>query len=142
MSEQWGGSSNPYSSPSGQQQHGGTQQYGQQNPYDPAFGGAQYAPPQQFVPGAPVRPADHSRLQTNAIVLIVVGALCGAMLPAVFGIIALAQLNSDPASSRTMIKVGWIVFIVCAVLLTIFIIGPLILQILFMILAVGAVSMG
>lgn len=57
-------------------------------------------------PAAP----DQSSIQTSAIILIVVGFLCGAMIPAIFGIIALVQMNTDPASARTMNKVGWIIF--------------------------------
>ena len=53
---------------------------------------------------------DQGSIQTSAIILIVVGFLCGAMIPAVFGIIALVQMNTDPASARSMTKVGWIIF--------------------------------
>lgn len=56
---------------------------------------------------------DRSSIQTNAIVLIVVGFLCGVMIPAIFGIVALVQLDSDPESARRMNRIGWII---CAVL--------------------------
>ncbi len=53
---------------------------------------------------------DRSSLQTHAIILIVLGFLCGVGLPAIFGIIALVQMDSDPYSAQRMNKVGWIVF--------------------------------
>lgn len=56
----------------------------------------------------PAPAPDRGSLQTNAIVLIVLGALCGGMIPSVFGIISLVQLDSDPESARRMNKVGWI----------------------------------
>lgn len=66
--------------------------------------------------GAPLPPPPHDRssIQTNAIILIVIGAMCGGMVPMIFGIIALAQLDTDPESSRRMNKIGWIVFAVIA----------------------------
>lgn len=61
-------------------------------------------------PQPPAPAPDQGSIQTSAIILIVVGFLCGAMIPAIFGIIALVQMNTDPASARTMNKVGWIIF--------------------------------
>lgn len=60
---------------------------------------------------------DRGTLQTHAIILIVLGALCGSFLPSIFGIIALVQLDTNPASARTMNKVGWIVLAIFAVLI-------------------------
>lgn len=57
---------------------------------------------------------DRSSIQTHAIILIVIGALCGAMIPMIFGIIALAQLDSDPDSARRMNRIGWIVCLIIA----------------------------
>ncbi len=51
---------------------------------------------------------DRGSIQTSAILLIVFGFLCAGWIPAIFGIIALAQMTSDPSSARTMNKVGWI----------------------------------
>ncbi|MGY5764489.1 hypothetical protein ACXET9_04720 [Brachybacterium sp. DNPG3] len=53
---------------------------------------------------------DQSSIRTSAIILIIVGAVCGGMIPTIFGIIALVQLDTNPASARQMNKVGWIVF--------------------------------
>lgn len=77
---------------------------------------------------------DRSSLQTSSILLIVVGFVCGGMLPAIFGIIALVQLDSDPYTAKKMNKIGWIVFIVMAALA---IIG-IILYILFFVVIFGA----
>lgn len=63
---------------------------------------------------------DRSAIQRSAITLIVVGFLCGGTIPAVMGIIALVQMDSDPASARTMNKVGWIFFWVIFGLLLLF----------------------
>src|SRR5699024_8564838 len=52
---------------------------------------------------------DRSSLQTHAIILIVLGFLCGVGLPADFGIIALVQMDSDPYSDQRMNKVGGVV---------------------------------
>lgn len=61
---------------------------------------------------APPPAPDRSSIQTNAIILIVVGVMCGGMVPMIFGIIALTQLDSDPESARQMNKIGWIIFAV------------------------------
>lgn len=53
---------------------------------------------------------DRKSLQNGAILLIVFGLLCGGTLPAIFGIISLVQLDSNPSSAQTMNKVGWIIF--------------------------------
>lgn len=53
---------------------------------------------------------DRGPLQTSAILLIVFGFLCGGTLPAIFGIIAIVQLDSDPYSAQKMTKIGWIIF--------------------------------
>ncbi|WP_114854732.1 DUF4190 domain-containing protein [Brachybacterium sp. YJGR34] len=53
---------------------------------------------------------DKDALRTNAIILTVVGFLCGGTIPAIFGIIALVQLDTNPASAQSMAKVGWIIF--------------------------------
>lgn len=55
---------------------------------------------------------DRGSIQTSAIILIIVGFLCGGMIPAIFGIIALAQLDSNPHSARQMNKVGWIIAVI------------------------------
>lgn len=60
------------------------------------------------LPSAP----DRGSIRTSAILLIVLGFLCGGWIPTIFGIIALVQMESDPRSARTMNKVGWIVFCV------------------------------
>lgn len=68
------------------------------------------------------RPApapDRSAIQTRAIILIVAGALCGGMIPAIFGIIALVQLDTDPHSARTMNKVGLILLIILGAIVVI-----------------------
>lgn len=60
-------------------------------------------PPQGYSP-------DRGSIQTSAIWLIVLGFLCGGTLPAIFGIIALVQMDKDPQQARQMNKVGWIIF--------------------------------
>jgi hypothetical protein len=55
-------------------------------------------------------PAERSSIQTSAIILIVVGFLCGGTLPSIFGIIALVQMETDVHSARQMNKIGWIIF--------------------------------
>ncbi|MFC7457915.1 hypothetical protein ACFQS2_12035 [Brachybacterium sp. GCM10030267] len=68
-----------------------------------------YPPPGPPVPGYSAPVPDQESIRTSAIVLIVVGFLCGGMLPSIFGIIALVQADTDPYSARTMNKVGWII---------------------------------
>lgn len=86
-------------------------------------------------PAGPV--PDRSSLQTKAIILIVVGLLCGGTLPAVFGIIALVQLDSDPYTAQRMNKVGWILFWVMLGLFVLFIIA----YVLFAVVLFGAASL-
>ena len=73
-----------------------------------------------YQPQAPLK--DRGSLQTSAILLIVVGFLCGGTVPAIFGIIALVQLDSDPHSARKMTKVGWILFWVVLALIVLFVV--------------------
>lgn len=65
---------------------------------------------------------DRSSLQTSAIILIVIGFLCGGGLPGIFGIIALVQMDSDPYTAQKLNKVGWILFWVMVGLGVLFII--------------------
>ena len=61
-----------------------------------------------YLPQAP----DRGSIQTQAIILIIVGFLCASMIPSIFGIIALVQMDSDPVSAKKMNKIGWIILAV------------------------------
>lgn len=69
-------------------------------------------------------------IQTQAIILIVVGFLCGATVPAIFGIIALVQMDSDPFSAQRMNKVGWIVLAVIAGLIVLAVLATILIPLL------------
>lgn len=88
-----------------------------------------------YQPQAPLK--DRGSLQTSAILLIVVGFLCGGTVPAIFGIIALVQLDSDPHMAQKMNKVGWIIFWVMLALIVLFII----VYVVFMVLIFGAATL-
>lgn len=85
-------------------------------------------------PPAPL--PDRSSLQTNAIILIVAGFLCGGTIPAIFGIIALVQMDTDPHTAQKMNKVGWIIFWVMLGLIVLGVIAYL----LFSVLMVGVMT--
>lgn len=80
---------------------------------------------------------DRSSLQTSAIILIVIGFLCGGGLPGIFGIIALVQMDSDPYTAQKMNKVGWIIFWVMLALIVLFII----VYVVFMVLIFGVATL-
>lgn len=80
---------------------------------------------------------DRSSMQTSAIILIVFGFFCGGTLPAIFGIIALVQLDSDPYTAQKMNRIGWILFWVMLGLIVLFVIA----YVLFMVLMFGAFSL-
>jgi hypothetical protein len=80
---------------------------------------------------------DRSRLQTHAILLIVLGVVCGGMIPAIFGIIALVQMDSDPYSAQRMNKVGWIIFWVLLALAVLFVV----VYVVFMVLILGVATL-
>ncbi|WP_299303378.1 hypothetical protein [uncultured Brachybacterium sp.] len=80
---------------------------------------------------------DRSKLQSSAIILIVVGFLCGGTIPAIFGIIALVQMDSDPYSAQKMNKIGWILFWVMLALIVLFII----VYVVFMVLIFGVATL-
>lgn len=102
----------------GQDPNQGYQQPGyQQQPYQSAGYQQSFAAPQAGPIGGALDPAERSKMQTNAIILIIAGVLCGAMIPAIFGIIAMTQLDTNPPSARTMLKVGWIIFVVLFVVM-------------------------
>lgn len=84
-------------------------------------GGAPY-PQQQYPMHSGPRP-DTGGIQTSAIFLIIVGVLCTGMIPAIFGIVALAQMNTDPDSARRMNKIGWIIAIVLIALAVLFVVA-------------------
>lgn len=71
---------------------------------------------------------DRSSLQTNAILLIVLGFLCGGTIPAIFGIIALVQIDNDPSNAQKMNKVGWIVFWAMLGLIVLIFLGALLMN--------------
>lgn len=94
------------------------------NPYGPTSDGYQqsapYGSPQQGWQGygpapTPARTPEplRSKISNQSIALIVVGLLCGT-IPAILGIIALTQVDSDPASAQSLLKWGWIL---CGVIL-------------------------
>lgn len=80
---------------------------------------------------------DRGSLQTNAILLIVLGFVCGGTIPAIFGIIALVQMDSDPFSAQKMNKVGWILFWVMLGLFVLLFVGV----VLFNVMMFGAMSL-
>lgn len=117
----------------------GAQSYGN-DPYaaDPYGSGAGYAPgpqgvqPQAGYPQAGYQQAPYqgtpvmaprtpeplrSQITNSAIGVLVVGFLCGGTIPAILGIIALTQVDTNPQSAQTLNKVGWILCIVFAVLI-------------------------
>lgn len=81
--------------------------------------------------------ADRSKIQSSAIILIIVGFLCGGTLPAIFGIIALVQMDGDPYSAQKMNKIGWILFWVMLGLIILFII----VYVVFMVLIFGVATL-
>lgn len=77
-----------------------------------------------YQPMHPQGPLPERRsLQNSAILLIVLGFVCGGTLPAIFGIIALVQIDSDPYSAQKMNKVGWILFWVMLGLVVLFLLA-------------------
>ena len=88
-----------------------------------------------YQPQVPLK--DRSSIQTSAIVLIAVGFLCGGTIPAIFGIIALVQLDTDPYMAQKMNKVGWIIFWVMLALIVLFII----VYVVFMVLIFGMATL-
>ena len=94
--------------------YGGPQGYGQDGysapPYNPGGYGHYYA----------TTPTATSN--TSALVLVIVSGLatlvfCGVGLPSlIVGIISMTKQNDDPAGSRRLSKIGWIVFgVICAI---------------------------
>ena len=72
----------------------------------------------------PIQPLpERQSLQNSAILLIVLGFVCGGTLPAIFGIIALVQIDTDPYSAQKMNKVGWIIFWVMLALMVLLVVG-------------------
>lgn len=80
---------------------------------------------------------DRGSLQTSAIILIAVGFLCGGTIPAIFGVIALVQLDTDPYMAQKMNKVGWIIFWVTFALIILF----LVVYVVFMVIIFGVATM-
>lgn len=83
-----------------------------------------------YAPQGPL--PDRGSLQNSAIVLIVLGLLCGGTIPAIFGIIALVQMDSDPFTAQKMNKVGWIIFWIMLALIVLAVIAYLVFFVLIM----------
>jgi hypothetical protein len=92
-------------------------------------------------PTPPVQYPDRQSLQTQAIVQIVLGAVCGAMIPAVLGIIALVKLD-EPAMARSLVKWGWISLIIVAALILLIVAASFVLPLVITFIAVGASAAG
>lgn len=113
-------------------------------PAGPPPPGSGYGPQPGGYPG-PLPPVpDRSSIQTNSIILIVAGLLCGFMIPSVFGIIALTELDKNPENARRMNKIGWIILIIVGALIVISVLATFVLPLLFgaLILFLGAAAGG
>lgn len=106
----------------------------------------QVPPPPPPGPGAagptpPVQYPDRQSLQTQAIVQIVIGALCGAMIPAILGIIALVKLD-EPSTARALVKWGWISMIIVVALILVILAASVVVPLIMTFVVVGASTAG
>ncbi|WP_152353012.1 hypothetical protein [Brachybacterium subflavum] len=100
-------------------------------------------PPGQGAPGPtpPVQYPERQSLQTQAIVQIVIGAVCGALIPSILGIIALVKLD-EPTTARALVKWGWISLIIIAALIVVIVAASVVLPLVITFIAVGASAGG
>ncbi|UEJ83248.1 hypothetical protein Bra3105_02675 [Brachybacterium halotolerans subsp. kimchii] len=91
------------------------------------------------LPTPPVQYPERQSLQTQAIVQIVIGAMCGAMIPSILGIIALVKLD-EPTTARALVKWGWISMIIIAALIVLVFLVTLVVPLVITLITVGAAS--
>ena len=72
---------------------------------------------------APVPSFEAEKIKKSALIAMIVGFLCGGVLPGVLGLLGYLKADQEPEAARKFTKWAWIVFAICWVLAIIFIIA-------------------
>lgn len=75
-----------------------------------------------FLMTAPVPNAASEKIKKNALIAMIVGFVCGGVLPGVLGLLGYLKADQEPETARKFTKWAWIVFAICWVLAIIFIV--------------------
>ncbi|GAB4096956.1 MULTISPECIES: DUF2700 domain-containing protein [Brachybacterium] len=84
---------------------------------------------------APGMGLDSERIKKNALIAMIVGFVCGGVLPGVLGLLGYLKADQEPATAKKFTKWAWIVFAICWVL-------AIILIIIYVVVIVAAVNSG
>lgn len=84
---------------------------------------------------APVPNAASEKIKKNALIAMIVGFVCGGVLPGVLGLLGYLKADQEPETARKFTKWAWIVFAICWVL-------AIILIIIYVVVIVAAVNSG
>ncbi|MCL6423006.1 hypothetical protein Bequi_06320 [Brachybacterium sp. JHP9] len=76
-----------------------------------------YPAPQTPVPGA-----GNETIKKNALIAMIVGFLCGGVIPGIFGLLGYLKADQEPETARKFTKWAWIALIIMWVLTIIFVI--------------------
>ena len=71
---------------------------------------------------APVPNAASEKIKKNALIAMIVGFVCGGVLPGVLGLLGYLKADQEPETARKFTKWAWIVFAICWVIAIIVII--------------------
>lgn len=100
--------------------------YGQSAPQSDSTGTTPYGAPSaagttstpySTMPGAGVDTAERERIKKNALIAMIVGFVCGGLLPGIFGLLGYLKADTEPETARKFTKWAWIVFIIMWVLM-------------------------
>lgn len=98
--------------------------------------GGQGVPPPPPVPVYRTPEPLRGSIVSRAIVIIVIGVFLGG-LPAIFGIIALVQVDTDPVSAQNMLRWGKITLIVVGSIIALFVLLYIGFMVLMLVLGIG-----
>ena len=70
----------------------------------------------------PASSFDAEKIKKNALIAMIVGFVCGGILPGILGLLGYLKADEEPETARKFTKWAWIVFAICWVLAIIFIV--------------------
>ena len=65
---------------------------------------------------APVPNAASEKIKKNALIAMIVGFVCGGILPGILGLLGYLKADEEPETARKFTKWSWIVFAICWVI--------------------------
>jgi len=64
----------------------------------------------------PASSFDAEKIKKNALIAMIVGFVCGGILPGILGLLGYLKADEEPETARKFTKWSWIVFAICWVI--------------------------